>query len=102
MTDTRHKDTRWVIKDNYGYPGAQLAVLMDIRDELQTLNALLRCDNFIRIPLTLRQIRDEIKRTNGPLCRCGRVFQTRKGRDQHTRIAERRRLPGHHGAVANR
>ena len=35
---------------------AQLAVLMDIRDELQTLNRLLSCDNFTAIPRNLERI----------------------------------------------
>jgi len=35
---------------------AQLAVAMDIREELQNLNAILKCDNFLKIPLTLREI----------------------------------------------
>lgn len=35
----------------------QAAVLMDIRDELQKLNALLHCHNFTGIPTTLRSIR---------------------------------------------
>lgn len=36
---------------------AQLAVLMDIRDELKKLNKLLYCSNFTGIPTTLRSIR---------------------------------------------
>lgn len=95
------RDNDWIFNGR-SLEEVQAALTQDVREELKKLNALLACDNFIRIPLTLRQIRDEIKRTNGPLCRCGRVFQTRKGRDQHTRIAERRRLPGTHGAVSTR
>jgi hypothetical protein len=34
-----------------------VAVLMDIRDELQVLNRLLACPNFIDIPNILRAIR---------------------------------------------
>lgn len=34
------------------------ALLMDIRDELQTLNRLLGCRNFIGIPDTLHRIQD--------------------------------------------
>jgi len=41
-----------------------IAVLMDIRSELQILNRLLGCENFTRIPFVL----DEIKRnTKKPL-----------------------------------
>lgn len=36
---------------------AGIAVLMDIRDELQKLNALLGCHNFVSIPTVLRSIR---------------------------------------------
>lgn len=52
--------TRWKIwrNDNGTYPQdqAHLAVLMDIREELQNLNRLLGCPNFTRIPATLRTI----------------------------------------------
>lgn len=34
-----------------------VAVLMDIRDELQKLNRLLHCSNFLEIPRILRTIR---------------------------------------------
>lgn len=42
---------------NYTYEQVQAAVLMDIRDELQTLNRLLGCQNFIEVPSILRAIR---------------------------------------------
>jgi hypothetical protein len=35
---------------------AQLAVLMDIREELRTLNRLLGCSNFTGIPRVLKRI----------------------------------------------
>jgi hypothetical protein len=61
MTDTRHKNVRWTVHTNAegrtSYEGAQLAVLMDIRDELQTLNRLLGCANAVAIPEILRGIR---------------------------------------------
>ncbi len=41
---------------SYSYDSAQLVVLIDIRDELQALNRLLACPNFIGIPRTLRRI----------------------------------------------
>jgi len=67
MTDTRHKDCLWRLMDN-GEPKAdgsrsyqnttiQLALLMDIRDELKRLNSLLHCTNFLGIPNQLRRIR---------------------------------------------
>lgn len=61
MTDKRGKNLNWQIAPNalggWSWEGANLAVLMDIRDELQTLNRLLGCVNFMRIPLTLKEIR---------------------------------------------
>ena len=57
-TDTRYKNLAWIIPSggNPSFEGAQLAVLMDIRDELQRLNELLHCPNFIDIPLMLDEI----------------------------------------------
>lgn len=62
MADRRHKDVQWLVADENGvvYNGvnaATLAVLMDLRDELKRLNAVLTCPNFIGIPAILRQIR---------------------------------------------
>lgn len=59
--DQRCKDYNWAVRlsdgNNYSaYNSLHLAVLMDIRDELKRLNSLLYCDNFYRIPNTLRQI----------------------------------------------
>lgn len=60
----RKKDISW----NCGEDGstsldqAQLAVLMDIRDELKDLNRLLRCENFLRIPRELRDIRRAVQK----------------------------------------
>lgn len=34
----------------------RVSVLMDIRDELQKLNALLHCSNFVAIPQILRRV----------------------------------------------
>lgn len=65
--DTRQKDKEWFVADpNTGsvpsWEREQLAVLMDIRDELKRLNGLLRgrllhCSNFIGIPSALNAIR---------------------------------------------
>jgi hypothetical protein len=65
MKDSRRKNVQWRIFNTetgecwspgqYGYTA--LAVLMDIRDELQTLNRLLHCPNFTQIPTVLRSIR---------------------------------------------
>jgi len=60
MADTRHKNGNWNIRANAEnrvcWEGVHAALLMDIRDELQTLNRLLACPNFIGIPQTLRKI----------------------------------------------
>lgn len=55
----RHKNTSWDCTTNgiVTNADARLAVLMDIRDELQTLNGLLTCPNFIAIPHKLDAIR---------------------------------------------
>lgn len=63
--DTRCKDFNWSVRtkeraradDGATFDGAQLAVLMDIRDELRALNAVLGCINFRRVPRYLRDIR---------------------------------------------
>lgn len=39
------------------WEAVQVAVLMDIRHELQVLNGLLGCSNFTAIPAVLRSIR---------------------------------------------
>lgn len=58
--DERKKNKAWIIKQNargnYATETAQLAVLMDIRAELQSLNRLLNCGNFLKIPRHLRRI----------------------------------------------
>ena len=48
---------------SYSYAAAQLAVLMDIRDELRTLNGVLLCTNFQSIPTTLRRIQANTTKT---------------------------------------
>jgi hypothetical protein len=60
MSDTRRKDINW--KLNVSHDGgvttleAQLAVLMDIRDELKRLNNRLYCTEVGEIPRILRRI----------------------------------------------
>lgn len=61
MTDTRHKNLSWNLggRDRNGqleWVQVKCAILLDIRDELQTLNRLLACQNFIVMPATLRSI----------------------------------------------
>lgn len=42
---------------SYSNDTIKLALLMDIRDELQDLNRLLRCENFLGMPHQLKKIR---------------------------------------------
>ena len=61
MADRRQKNANWIVADLEGavptWDHAQVAVLMDIRDELQDLNRLLHCDGFCEIPRSLDRIR---------------------------------------------
>ena len=61
MTDTRKKNYSWCIdttaNGNTPKEDARLAVLMDIRDELQILNCVFRCHNFLDIPFKLDAIK---------------------------------------------
>lgn len=63
---TRFKDQDWDLADHQGKIGTwervAIAVLMDIRDELKLLNALLRCDNFLQIPAKLDAIARNTKK----------------------------------------
>ena len=59
----RFRNTDWSVETVEGKPGSirtwdgvKISVLMDIRDELQKLNALLHCSNFTQIPARLRRI----------------------------------------------
>lgn len=57
--DRRRKDTTWTVNTDTGtvtFDGAQLAVLMDIRDELKKLNTVFQCRNFQNIPRKLDRI----------------------------------------------
>jgi hypothetical protein len=61
-TDRRCKNFDWTVRPaDPGQPasmaGAQLAVLMDIRDELQAIRRRLDCTMFLNIPNTLADIR---------------------------------------------
>jgi hypothetical protein len=60
VADRRQKNRNWWVADEDGtvptWERVQLAVLMDIRDELQEINRTLRCPNTQRIPRYLQQI----------------------------------------------
>jgi hypothetical protein len=57
---TRLKDINWQPGTDKGaaetWQHVQVAVLMDIRDELKRLNLLLYCTNFTGIPQVLRKV----------------------------------------------
>lgn len=63
IADRRQKNHDWYVADesgdiyNFKAGGCILAVLMDIRDELQTLNRLVGCPSCLTIPNLLRDIR---------------------------------------------
>lgn len=69
----RHKNVNWDLPTSSTgsietWDAVKVAVLMDLRDELQKLNALLYCGNFIGIPGVLREIQRNTtkrKRVNG-------------------------------------
>jgi hypothetical protein len=57
----RHKNGDWNLHDPVKtWDEVHAAILMDIRDELRTLNRLLACPNFIEIPSILRGIRTKL------------------------------------------
>lgn len=65
----RHKNADWVLPTDRLNPNqiaswqyVPIAVLMDIRDELQRLNALLHCPNFTGIPHKLDDIRKNTRK----------------------------------------
>ncbi len=65
MADTRHKNVNWDIgevKEEASFEQVKMALLMDIRDELHKLNALLSCHNFTDFPFVLRDIRSSVAR----------------------------------------
>ncbi len=59
--DRRCRNISWEVADPNGdiptWERISIAVLMDIRDELQRLNRTLDCPNFQQIPHTLDAIR---------------------------------------------
>jgi hypothetical protein len=60
MPDRRQKDVNWFVTGDDGrilsVDHAELAVLMDIRDELKRLNDVFHCNNFIGVPYKLERI----------------------------------------------
>lgn len=54
---SRAANMDWNVGDNPSWDRSKLATLMDIRDELQTLNRVFRCHNFLAVPDLLRAIK---------------------------------------------
>jgi hypothetical protein len=63
----RHKNAAWDLPDQPGYDAIKVGLLMDLRDELQKLNRVFECANFIGIPATLREIRQWTMLNNAKL-----------------------------------
>lgn len=59
----RHPNATWDLPDNMTWDIVNIAVLMDIRDEMQKLNRIFHCSNFLEIPHILRTIK---RNTNKP------------------------------------
>lgn len=62
-------DFDWGVPKNadaktYSMEAAHLAVLMDIRAELQALNRIFNCGNFLNMPHHLRAVMETVKRTD--------------------------------------
>ncbi len=67
----RHRDINWNLPEGvknatggktHRSPNVHSALLMDIRDELKTLNRLLSCPNFLRMPMKLEAMRKLLSR----------------------------------------
>lgn len=78
MADTRKKDADWLLNldanGRVSTSDAQLAVLMDIRDELKKLNKVFACPNFLAVPRHL----DDTARTLRSIQRALPVRKPRK------------------------
>lgn len=59
-------NVQWLLSKLPNVHECQTEVLMDIRDELQKLNSLLHCQNFINIPTKLDTIRRHTSRIPVP------------------------------------
>ena len=70
MADTRHKNAKWTLNINSNgtvpHGDAQLAVLMDIRDELQAIHSLVACHN-VQLGFVAMQRLDKHLRKKWPL-----------------------------------
>lgn len=80
MADTRHKNENWNLGESnanncVSWQQMHMALLMDIRDELQKLNALLHCGNFLAIPERLQRMADKADPPTPRGPRCGAPTQ---------------------------
>ena len=58
MPDTRKKNWNWMLPEgDVRWEHVRVALLMDIRDELQALNKLFGCYNLTSLPQQLRDIK---------------------------------------------
>lgn len=66
--DTRLKNISWDVTNANGNAASwvtvQVAVLMDIRDELQRLNNVFACSRFLNIPNQLEHVAKAARRAN--------------------------------------
>lgn len=66
MTDNRCKNFTWGLNTNPNgslpTDQCQLAVLMDIREELQGLRRIFECANFLGMPAVLREVAANTKK----------------------------------------
>jgi hypothetical protein len=53
---SRHKDVKWDLSPDPPADHVTIAILMDIRDELQIISKVLTCHNTFTIPTYLRRI----------------------------------------------
>ena len=66
----RHANMNWTLPEGqpdgtggrtHQWEVIHTALLMDLRDELRSLNALLHCQNFVTLPRELRGLRRDLK-----------------------------------------
>ena len=84
MVDRYSANQKWCVTEPDGttptWERAGIAVLMDIRQELQQLNRLLSCPSFCEIPRTLRKIRENTQKTRRRQKQGSKVRQRQKQR----------------------
>ena len=60
----RHKNLNWNLSDGaQSWESVHTALLMDIRDELQRVNRVLACPDFLNIPYKLDTIVNNTKKS---------------------------------------